>query len=204
MQNLLNGKFKLAPMTKGLTLMTELRKYPGLEAFALRMSGIENYTAKFGNSNTNDERMALKLGRTLVEFDSGTWEEPNLRNFKFNTVLWPYPQSTKGSMPIHVDHSMMMKNTKNSDAAFQLLRFITYSTEGNMARLSMYDSAHKNNYVLSSKFYFPVTSHPDVKAKFNSLKVSEEYQYMYDNISKCYRADIRKYMVDYQNVMVVA
>ena len=192
--NASSNSFNLSSMTRGLQLMADLRKYPGLEAFALRMSGIDKYIAKFGGSNTSDTRMALKLGKTLCELDSGTWEDPNLGNFKFDKVLWPYPQSEAGRMPIHVDCSYMTTATKNPDAAFQLLRFVTYSTEGNLARLAMYDSANKDKYVLASHFYFPVTSHPDVKAKLNSLKVAEQYQYMYDNIDKCYRADPKKYV----------
>ena len=168
------------------------------------MSGIDKYTAKFGNSNTSDTRMALKLGKTLVEFDSGTWEDPNLSNFKFDNCLWPYPQSEAGRMPIHVDHSMMMKTAKNPEAAFQLLRFITYSSEGNLARLSMYDKENEGKYVLSSRMYFPVSSHPDVVAKFKTLDLPEQYKYMYDNISKCYRADPKKYMVDYEDVIKTA
>jgi len=199
-----NGKFNLTSMTKGLQLMTDLRKIEGLEAFSLRMSGIDKYTAKFGNSNTSDTRMALKLGKTLVEFDSGTWEDPNLGNFKFDNCLWPYPQSEKGRMPIHVDHSMMMKTAKNPEAAFQLLRFITYSSEGNLARLSMYDKANSGKYTLSSRMYFPVSNHPDIVAKFNTLKLPEQYKYMYSNISKCYRADPKKYMVDYEDVIKTA
>lgn len=199
-----NGKFNLTSMTKGLQLMTDLRKIEGLEAFSLRMSGIDKYTAKFGNSNTSDTRMALKLGKTLVEFDSGTWEDPNLGNFKFDNCLWPYPQSEKGRMPIHVDHSMMMKTTKNPEAAYQLLRFITYSSEGNLARLSMYDKANKGKYVLSSRMYFPVSNHPEVVAKFNSLDLPEQYKYMYKNIGKSYRADPKKYMVDFEDVIKTA
>ena len=199
-----NGKFNLAPMTRGQQLMVDLRKIEGLEAFSLRMSGLDKYTAKFGNSNTSDTRMALKLGKTLVEFDSGTWEDPNLGNFKFDNCLWPYPQSEKGRMPIHVDHSMMMKTAKNPEAAFQLLRFITYSAEGNLARLSMYDEANAGKYVLSSRMYFPVTSHPQVVAKFNSLELPEQYEYMYKNIAKSYRADPKKYMVDFEDVIATA
>ena len=199
-----NGKFNLTSMTKGLQLMTDLRKIEGLEAFSLRMSGIDKYTAKFGNSNTSDTRMALKLGKTLVEFDSGTWEDPNLGNFKFDNCLWPYPQSEKGRMPIHVDHSMMMKTAKNPEAAFQLLRFITYSSEGNLARLSMYDKANSGKYTLSSRMYFPVSNHPDIVAKFNTLNLPEQYKYMYSNISKCYRADPKKYMVDFDDVIKTA
>lgn len=199
-----NGKFNLTSMTMGQQLMADLRKIEGLEAFSLRMSGIDKYTAKFGNSNTSDTRMALKLGKTLVEFDSGTWEDPNLGNFKFDNCLWPYPQSEEGRMPIHVDHSMMMKTAKNPEAAFQLLRFITYSSEGNLARLSMYDKANAGKYVLSSRMYFPVSSHPDVVAKFNSLELPEQYKYMYSNVSKCYRADPKKYMVDFEDVIKTA
>ncbi len=95
----------------------------------------------------------------------------------------------------------MTSATKNPDAAFQLLRFITYSTEGNMARLSMYDNEHKGNYVLSSKFYVPVTMQADVKAKFNSLGVSDVYQYMYNNIDKSYRADPTKYIPKFKEVI---
>lgn len=199
-----NGKFNLTSMTKGLQLMTDLRKIEGLEAFSLRMSGIDKYIAKFGNSNTSDTRMALKLGKTLVEFDSGTWEDPNLGNFKFDNCLWPYPQSEKGRMPIHVDHSMMMKTAENPEAAFQLLRFITYSSEGNLARLSMYDKANSGKYTLSSRMYFPVSNHPDIVAKFNTLNLPEQYKYMYSNISKCYRADPKKYMVDFDDVIKTA
>ena len=199
-----NGKFNLAPLTKGQQLMVDLRKIEGLEAFSLRMSGIDKYTAKFGNSNTSDTRMALKLGKTLVEFDSGTWEDPNLGNFKFDNCLWPYPQSEKGRMPIHVDHSMMMKTAKNPEVAFQLLRFITYSSEGNLARLSMYDKANAGKYALSSRMYFPVSNHPEVVAKFNTLELPEQYKYMYSNVSKCYRADPKKYMVDFDDVIKTA
>ena len=199
-----NAKFNTDPMAKGQQLMVQLRQIEGLEAFSLRMSGIDKYTAKFGNSNTSDSRMALKLGKTLVEFDSGTWEDPNLGKFKFDNCLWPYPQSEKGRMPIHVDHSMMMKSTKNPEAAFQLLRFVTYSTEGNLARLGMYDKANAGKYTLSSRMYFPVTSHPDVVAKFKSLDLPEQYKYMYENISKCYRADPKKYVVDFNNLIKTA
>ena len=201
-----NGKFNLAPMTKGLQLMQNLRKEKNgrIEAFFLRMKDIDTYTEIFGSSNTSDDRMPLKVGGTLVEFDSGTWEDPNLGNFNFESCLWPYPQSEPGRMPIHVDHSMMMKSTKNPEAAFQLLRFITYSSEGNLARLSMYDKENAGKYVLSSRMYFPVISHPDVVAKFKSLDLPEQYKYMYDNISKCYRADPRKYMVDFEDVIKTA
>ncbi|MBE6750248.1 MAG: extracellular solute-binding protein [Ruminococcaceae bacterium] len=199
-----NGKFNLTPMIKAQQLMTDLRKIEGLEAFSLRMSGLDKYTAKFGNSNTGDSRMALKLGKTLVEFDSGTWEDPNLGNFKFNNCLWPYPQSEKGRMPIHVDNSMMTKTAKNPEAAFQLLRFITYSTEGNLARLGMYDKANAGKYVLSSRMYFPVSNHPDVVAQFNKIDLPEQYKYMYQNVDKCYRADPKKYMVDFTNVINTA
>jgi hypothetical protein len=99
---------------------------------------------------------------------------------------------------------MMMKTAKNPEAAFQLLRFITYSAEGNLARLSMYDEANAGKYVLSSRMYFPVTSHPQVVAKFNSLELPEQYKYMYKNIAKSYRADPKKYMVDFEDVIATA
>ena len=52
--------------------------------------------------------------------------------------------------------------------------------------------------------YFPVTSHPQVVAKFNSLELPEQYEYMYKNIAKSYRADPKKYMVDFEDVIATA
>ena len=73
-----------------------------------------------------------------------------------------------------------------------------------MARLSMYDKANAGKYVLSSRMYFPVSNHPDVVAKFNTLELPEQYKYMYSNVSKCYRADPKKYMVDFDDVIKTA
>ncbi len=191
--NYKTNKFDLkGSYASALKDMIELRKYPNLEAFQLRASG--EYAKKFGSSNIGDSEMATKLGKTLAGLDVGTWSETLLQNYKFKMVLHPFPQTkaNPGRMPIHVDHSFMTSSAKNPKAAFQLLRFITYSTEGNLARLGMYDKANKDKYALSSNYYIPVTRHPDVIAKFNTLNVGEVVNYFYKNLDKGYRADPKK------------
>lgn len=179
-------------------VMQKLRNYPGLEAYQLRYSnstsGVTDYVSKFGNGNTSVMDMAFKLGRTLVHLDQGTWATDMLNSIcKFNYELFPYPQATPGSIPIHADHCFMTSSAKNPEAAFQVLRYMTYSTEGNLARLSMYDSDNKGKYALNSRLYYPTTMQPDVAAKFKSLPgVTDVDKYFYDNLCNGYRVDLIK------------
>lgn len=202
-----NHNFNKADSTygKALDLQKELIAIPGLEAYNLRFSSsgsTNDYVAKFGNGDISNMAMAFHLGKTLAEVNYGTWSldwlaEENNNDF----IYWTFPQVSKGRMPYHVSHSFMLKNSQNKEAAFQVLRYITYSTEGNLARLSMYDKANNGKYKLNEKFYYPPTQQKDVAAKFKSLpKVEDIDVYLYENVPNSFRQDPDKLVPEWDNI----
>ena len=199
----LNGTWK-----DTVAFMRKLREYPGLEAWSLRWNnaadGKSNYVAKFGQGNTDDTHMAFKMGKTLSDSERGTWDAW-LNELTYKWELWPYPQAVgqKGRFPMHVDYSFMTTGVskENTEAAFQVLRYMTYSTEGNLARLSMFDEANAGKYTLNNEYYIPATNQPDVAAKFKSLpKVTKAIAYMYDNMATSFRADPNKIVPSFDDV----
>lgn len=185
----------------------ELRTISGVEAWNLRNSGTSlqnsDYAKKFGTSNLSDPNMAFKLGKTLTHA-VGTWEYSTLKSsLKFDWELWPYPQNVQGQMPVHVDHSFMLSTCQDPKAAFALLRYVSYATEGNIARLSMYDKVNKGKYSLTSPIYYPVTTNPKVAEKFNSLPSAGKVEkYLFANMSKCFRADEAKFVPDFNEIQL--
>lgn len=197
----------LNTLGEALKFQRKLRDYPGLEGWWMRQGATNivdsDYAKKFGTSNLDDNRMAFKLGKTITQY-YGTWQAPALKNtLKFNFVLWPFPQHKdfKGRMPVHIDHCFMTSSAKNTDAAFALLRYVTYSTEGNIARLSMYDKVNKGKYALNNSLYYPVVTSSKVIEKFESLPgVTEVDKYLLKNIGNSYRADCFKFVPDFRKI----
>lgn len=177
-------------LAKAWTLFRKLRQTPNVEGYSLRLAN--KYVSRFGS---DDEWAATKLGRTvMMDFEKGTYSkeyyETLLKNCKW--TFHPYPQAIKGRMPIHIDHAFMLADTKVPDEAFKVLSFMTYSSEGNKARLNAYtDKAKgKSSYKLNLDYYTPVTTHPDVVSAAKKLFADDEVQlYMYNNISNCFRGD---------------
>lgn len=203
-------KFDGTAFTKATKLVNTLRGIPALEAYQLRFSnssgGVSDYVSKFGKGNTDVVDMAFKLGRTLLHFNQGTWSVDNLDNIcKFEYALYPYPQNSAGCIPVHVDHCFMTSAAKNPEAAFQVLRYMTYSTEGNLARLSMYDEKNEGKYALNSRLYYPTTLNAEVAKKFKSLPDVEDIDvYLYENIGKGYRQDPIKIVPGWSEIVDVA
>lgn len=189
---------------KGVKLMREMREYPGLEAWTLRNSGkngdTNDYVKKFGEGNTNDLHMAFKMGKILSD-PRGTWDVPWLRDLKFEWELWPFPQGEKGHLPMHIDHNFMISSCKDPQAAFEFLRFFSYSPEGNIARLDEYEDENRKDDINKNLYFIPTTNHPDVSAKFKALpNVTEGIAYMYDNIKNSFRSDLSKIIPNYDQV----
>lgn len=178
-----------------------LREVPGLEAWSMRLNqadgeDITDYEKKFGSGDMNDLYMAFKMGLTLTEPERGTWDSW-IYDLPFNWVLWTYPQGNgnKGRFPMHVDCNWMTTGVTadNVDAAFQVLRYTSYSVSGNLARQSMWDEENEGKYELTLPFTIPATLHPDVAEKFKSNpNVTEAIAYMYDSIPTSVRADVSK------------
>ena len=158
------------------------------------LSSVSNadYIARFG------QRVgftAFNNNKTLFH-GVGSWEMADAKErwSNKNWVNWTIPQAKgRNSMPMHVDHSFMLSTCKNPEAAFQVLRFITYSTEGNIARLSMYDKENQGKYALLNDLYYPATNNPKVAEKFNSLPaVGETEKYLFNHIKDSMRFDMIK------------
>ena len=189
---------------KGVNLMREMREYPGLEAWTLRNSGVNgdtnDYIKKFGEGNTDDLHMAFKMGKILSD-PRGTWDVAWLRDLKFEWELWPFPQGGQGHLPMHIDHNFMISSCKDPQAAFEFIRFFSYSPEGNIARLDQYEDENRDDEITKDLFYIPVTNHPDVSEKFKALpNVTEGIAYMYDNIKNSFRSDLSKIIPNYDQV----
>lgn len=196
--------FSSGGLISSIKYFKELRSVPGLEANSLKGKSGTDYNKKFGTGGWSDGWVAYHKGLTLFH-GLGTWEYKNKRETitNFNWIMWTVPQKVKGKMPYHVDHSFMTSTCKDKEAAFQLLRYTTYSTEGNIARLSMYDAANKGKYSLQSSFYYPTTTNPKVIEKFKSLpgvKAEPVAEYLQTNIGNCYRYDPVKLVPNWNKV----
>jgi hypothetical protein len=88
----------------------------------------------------------------------------------------------------------------NVEAAWEFLRFVTYSKEGNIARLSTYDEDHITDDMLSA-YYIPCTRDADVIAKFESLPyVTDQIIYISDNFENGYLSDPEKTVPGFESV----
>lgn len=191
---------------QGVNIMRELRSYPGCEAWSLRNSNVDgdtsDYTRKFGNGDTSDIHMAFKMGKILTD-PRGTWDVAWLKELPYEWVLWPFPQGedSPGRLPMHIDCSWVTSTAQNPQAAFEFVRFVTYSKEGNLERLAMYETGDTDDYTLNEMFYIPTTNHPEVAEHFKNLEnVSESIAYMYDNMTNSFRADLSKIVPGWDQV----
>lgn len=203
-QNCYNPKTRSFDLQKGysqyLTFYNDLIKFPALDAYKLRGTG--DFYAKFGLSESGDADAAWKAGKILFSVARGTWAAKQYESqCKFNYKLWTYPQVTKGAIPVHIDHCFMTKSAKNKAASFQVLRYMTYSVEGNLARLAMYESKNKGKYDLNERLYYPTTLNSKISEKFNSLPgVTDVDKYMYENIGNGFRQDLIKLVPGFTDI----
>lgn len=197
--NIKTRKYEMTnSIAKAWKVFRELRETPNVEGYAVRLAKL--YESRYGSADT---WAATKLGKTvLMDFEKGTYSFNGDSEYKkiianTNWVFHPYPQEFKGRMPIHIDHAWMLADTKVPEEAFKVLSFLTYSSEGNMARLNAYaDKAKgKSKYKLNLDYYTPLTTHPDVVKSVKKLYADDEVQmYFYNNIANCFRGDLDKFV----------
>lgn len=163
-----------------------------------KVGGVSSLTSTLGIS---DYTQLWAAGKALFK-RTGTYETPGWTNLKFNWVEWTMPNKD-GAMPFHVDHCFITTNCSDADmnAAFQVLRFISYSTNGNLARLTMYDEENAGKYILNSHIYYPTTTSKKVAEKYNSLACANEVdKYLLANIDNCYRIDPYKIVPEWKTL----
>ncbi len=196
--------FDLEAVRKYVNYYFEIAKLNGVEATSLKQNssaGTSDYTKKFGDVSGRDA--AFIAGKVACTF-SGTWSYAswNQRELDFNWEFYPVPQCAAGRIPIHVDYCWMTTDVaeENLEAAWAFLRYVTYSREGNIARLSAYDEDHITSD-MNNVYYMPCTTDLDVVAKFESLPyVTEPISYIYENFANGYLGDPEKTVPGFEAV----
>lgn len=189
-------------LLQSVKLMQNLNSIPGVVAERLKStkdtSGETDYAKKFGSDSGT---AAFNTGKVLVE-SSGTWKYSALESsLSYDWEVWTTPQDEAGRICMHVDHSFMCSTTQNPKAAFQLLRFLTYSAEGNYIRLAMYAEENKDTYVLNDRLYYPATTNKEVLKRFEELDtVTEVDMYFMENVGNAFRGDPFKYVPEYNEI----
>ena len=129
--------------------LAEMRAIPGFEAWSMRFPKNEDgttstdseYVAKFGEAGKDDTHYTFKNGMALL-CTNATWNDNWMRGeCQVNWDYWPYPRANANTptyTPIHVDCAYLTSTCADPDAAFQLLKWLTYGVEGNMQRLDIF------------------------------------------------------------------
>lgn len=198
--DLTNGAFE-----KSVAILDELNKVPGLVADAMRNSevvnagGMDDYAKKFG-ANVD----GVSDGKILI-INASTWDDewlnPSLQGVDWD--YYPVPSEVKGEgRPIvHADYGMMLSTAKDPEAAFQLLKYITYGKDGILKRMEL-QNANADNLYENNRFTIPVSTHPEVAEAFKaSENVPDGIAYMYDNLDKAIKGDYSKVLPDYWAVI---
>ena len=202
--NFTTHQLEIEGYTKAVQYMVGLRQIPGLEAWSLKSNVSGDTTDYFKKFGTNAWTGAFDKGLTLFH-GVGTWELASaMKRWEGrNWTYWTIPQSedNPGCMPLHVDHCFMTSSCQNPEAAWQVLRYLTYSVEGNLARLSMYDEENEGLYDLNNLLYYPTTLHPDVAEKFKSLPGVDDIDiYLFENICNSTRTDMVKLVPSWNEI----
>ena len=192
----------------------ELNAIPGLNAWAMKQPKDENgetpldsdYVAKFGEEGKDDNHYLFKNGLALL-CTNATWNDNWMRNeCKISWDYWPYPRLDKNTpvkTPIHVDCSYITSSSKNPEAAYQLLKWLTFGVEGNLQRLDIFADRHARQQVegdtkLLKTWFIPCTQHPDVIAKFEqSPHLTEGLTALYKSTSNSIRGDLNKFLPNF-------
>ncbi len=196
--------FDLEAVRKYVNYYSEIGKLNGVEGTSLKQiasAGKSDYEKKFGTGTDTDA--AFIAGKVAGTF-TGTWAYAtwNQKELDFNWEFYPVPQCTPGRIPIHIDYCWMTTDVaeENLEAAWTFLRYVTYSREGNLARLTAYDEDHISSDV-NQAYYIPWTTDEKVVEKFRSLPyVTDSILYIFDNLDKGYPGDPEKTVPGFEDV----
>ncbi len=200
--NLDTLSFDTNTLKESASWINKWRTTPGVEGFYMmqqQTGGKSDLQLTLGVSKSTG---LFDVGKALMYDTDNTKVDRQGKNlWKFSYTVWPTP-TKNARQGVHVDHCVITTNCDkaNLPAAWQLLRFMTYSTNGNLARLSMYKAENKKLYALNSHVYYPTTTNPEVVKAFNALPdVTEADKYMLSNLSKSDRIDAYKLIPNYNN-----
>lgn len=189
--------FTSGAWTKAQDYIKELRAVPGLVSDELkepdkRNNGIADaYDNKFGGSAD-----ALASGKVLFG-NHNTWETYWMaKKFNFEWDIYPVPhaEGVEERIQTHIDYVFMTSavTEENAAAAYELVKFLSYSEEGCLARMK-YVAENSE----TEPMYTPASSDPEVlKAYEDSELIPDGMKYMLNTISenpeKIFIADANK------------
>lgn len=192
--------FTSGPWTKAQEYIAELRDVPGLISDELKEWSKRNqgeadaYDNKFGGSAD-----AMVAGKVLFG-NHNSWETYwMVKKCNFEWDLYPVPHADNVSERIqtHIDFAFMTPavTEEKAQAAYEVIKFLSYSKEGCLARLAITDAGvAENSY---TAFYTPGSSNPDVlNAYVENELIPGGMKYMLETISddpeKIFIADANK------------
>lgn len=189
---------------KAISLQKELKAIPGLVSDDLKNEKLtkagkeDDYFKKFGKD-------ADALGESKVLFGfHGTWDFSWIKNLKYKYDMYPLPQDPAVGYreTVHADHAFMTSTAKSPQAAFELLKWISYSKEGTLAKIDYNNKAVDKNGKPDPGMFIPSTSDPDVVKAFKAMPIIPAgVKYMFDHMDKAFRADLYKVTPDYNKVI---
>ena len=197
--------------------LAELREVPGLEAWIMRYPKDEDgntslnseYVSRFGEAGKDDTHYTFKNGLALL-CTNATYNDNWMRDeCQVNWDYWPYPRADENTptyTPIHVDCAYLTSTCADPQAAFQLLKWLTYGVEGNLQRLDIFAARNDGEFAgetttLLKTWFMPCTQHPDVVANTRSrVNVTEGLAALYESLEHSIRGDINKVIPGYNNI----
>ena len=193
--NYATGQYEVKWLKDGAIQFRKWREIEGAEAWeqAQKKTGAGTLLAQ--QTGVSNYSSVWESGKSLME-DTGTWTSEGWDTLKFKWRRWTTPNKN-GKMMMHIDQCFLVRGSKglkdNMDACFQILRFMTYSTNGNLARLTMYKPEESSKYNLNSHVFYPTSNSAAVIKAFNDLKCTDEVdEYLVKNIPNSCRYDTFK------------
>ncbi len=192
--NYATGQYEVKYLKEGAIQFRAWREIPGVEGW-VEQAGTTQNQLKQKFPTVSGYSALWGAGKAFMD-DAGTWqaEKWDEQYPELNFKVWTTP-NRDGKLMMHVDHCFITSSTPDSsmEACWQALRFMTFSTNGNLARLTMYEDSQKGKYNLNSHVFYPVTTSATVLKKYNDLSCTNEVdEYMVANIKNSLRYDTFK------------
>lgn len=164
----------------------EMKDIPGLLSDTMkdqekRNAGqLDDYQKKFGENAD-----AAREGKVLFMFKA-SWDWQWVRSLAndWQYLPLPHPEGQPSRQSMHTKWAMMMSTTKYPDAAFALLKHLTYGKDGNVSKLEYLKNKLNEAGEPAMEFYIPTTSNEEVNTAFRDLGfVPEGLMWLYENMN---------------------
>ncbi len=186
--NLTDGSFVMAS-----NLIKELEAIPGLcsdsliDDMATALGKPDDYSRKFG-----DGVDAVADGKVLIT-NTSTWDYSWFKEYTFAFDFYPIPgaEGREPNIITYTDHAFITSTTKNPDAAYEVLKFVTFGDGGYQALLA-YEAEQQANGI-EPNLWLPMSQHPAQQAAFETLDyVPEGMKWMFKNLDQAVVGDYNK------------